>query len=52
MRIAVVGATGMLGHHVAREASRAGHEVIAIYRGQKLLESLKDNDSFLHLEIP
>jgi len=44
MRIAVVGATGMLGHHVAREPHRAGHDVIALYRNPKLLESLKDVD--------
>jgi dihydroflavonol-4-reductase len=44
MRIAIVGATGMLGHHVAREAHRAGHDLIALYRSPKLLESLKDVD--------
>jgi len=41
MRIAVVGATGMLGHHVAREARRSGHDVIALYRSPNLLESLQ-----------
>jgi dihydroflavonol-4-reductase len=41
MRIAVVGATGMLGHHVAREARRSGHDVIALYRSPNLLEPLQ-----------
>ena len=31
MRIAIVGATGMLGHHTALAAFRAGHEVIVVY---------------------
>jgi dihydroflavonol-4-reductase len=44
MRIAVAGATGMIGHHVAREAHRAGHDVIALYRNPKLLETLRDVD--------
>jgi dihydroflavonol-4-reductase len=44
MRIAVVGATGMLGHHVARGAHRAGHDVIALYRSPRLLDSLRDVD--------
>ena len=44
MRIAVIGATGMLGHHVAREAHRAGHDVIALYRSPRLLKSLEDVD--------
>jgi nucleoside-diphosphate-sugar epimerase len=44
MRIAVIGATGMLGHHFAREAHRAGHDVIALYRSPRLLKSLEDVD--------
>jgi dihydroflavonol-4-reductase len=44
MRVAIVGATGMLGHHVAREAHRAGHDVIALYRSPTLLKSLEDVD--------
>jgi dihydroflavonol-4-reductase len=42
MRIAVVGATGMLGRHVARHTLRAGHELIALYRNPRLLNSLAD----------
>ena len=38
MRVAIVGATGMLGHHVAREAHRAGHDVIALYRESDVAE--------------
>ncbi len=39
MRIAVVGATGMLGQHVARHTLRAGHDLIALYRNPRLLNS-------------
>src|SRR6202008_3494878 len=42
MRIAVVGATGMLGQHVARHTLRAGHDLIALYRNPGLLNSLAD----------
>ncbi|HWZ42311.1 MAG TPA: NAD(P)H-binding protein [Candidatus Saccharimonadales bacterium] len=42
MKIAVVGATGMLGQHVARQALRAGHGLIALYRNPRLLDSLAD----------
>ena len=35
MRIAIVGATGMLGHHTAVAALRAGHEVIVVYRNPR-----------------
>jgi dihydroflavonol-4-reductase len=42
MRIAVVGATGMLGQHVARQTLRAGHDLIALYRNPALLNSLAD----------
>ncbi len=42
MRIAVVGATGMLGQHVARHTLRAGHDLIALYRNPRLLNSLAD----------
>jgi hypothetical protein len=37
MSIAVVGATGMLGQHVARHTLRAGHELIALYRNPRTL---------------
>jgi len=42
MRIAVVGATGMLGQHVARHTLRAGHDLIALYRNPRLPNSLTD----------
>jgi dihydroflavonol-4-reductase len=34
----------MLGHHVARQAHRSGHHVIALYQSPNLLESIKDLD--------
>lgn len=42
MRIAIIGATGMLGHHTALAASRAGHEVIVVYRNPRSLEAIRD----------
>jgi dihydroflavonol-4-reductase len=42
MRIAIVGATGMLGHHTALAASRARHEVIVVYRNPRSLEAIRD----------
>jgi uncharacterized protein YbjT (DUF2867 family) len=42
MRIAVVGATGMLGQHVARHTLRAGRDLIALYRNPRLLNALAD----------
>src|ERR1700693_1451909 len=41
MRLAVIGATGMLGHHVAVAASREGHELVVTYRNLQSLESLQ-----------
>jgi dihydroflavonol-4-reductase len=38
MRIAVLGATGMLGQHAARAALAAGHELCIIHRGRKPLD--------------
>ncbi|GAB3480022.1 NAD(P)-dependent oxidoreductase [Amycolatopsis cihanbeyliensis] len=35
MRIAVVGATGMVGSRVTREAARRGHQVTAVFRGEQ-----------------
>ncbi|MDN5790776.1 MAG: NAD-dependent epimerase/dehydratase family protein [Micrococcales bacterium] len=32
MRIAITGSTGLIGHHAARAALRAGHEVVALVR--------------------
>jgi hypothetical protein len=40
MRIAVVGATGMLGQHVVRHTLRAGHDLIALYRNPRLAAAL------------
>jgi dihydroflavonol-4-reductase len=37
MRVAVIGATGMLGRHTAIATARAGHEVVAVYRDPRLL---------------
>jgi uncharacterized protein YbjT (DUF2867 family) len=42
MRIAVVGATGMPGQHVARHTLCAGHDLIALYRNPRMLNSLAD----------
>src|SRR5216684_5656359 len=42
MRIAIVGATGMLGHHTALAAVRAGHEVIVVYRNPRSLGAIRD----------
>jgi dihydroflavonol-4-reductase len=42
VRIAIVGATGMLGHHTAVAALRAGHEVIVVYRNPRSLEAIPD----------
>jgi dihydroflavonol-4-reductase len=45
MRIAVIGATGMIGNHTVRAARGKGHEVIAIYRNPALLRSLERVDA-------
>jgi NAD(P)-dependent dehydrogenase (short-subunit alcohol dehydrogenase family) len=42
MRVAIVGATGMLGHHTALAAVRAGHEVVVVYRNPRSLEAIRD----------
>ena len=42
MRIAIVGATGMLGHHTALAALRAGHKVIVVYRNPRSLQAITD----------
>ncbi|MES2072590.1 MAG: NAD-dependent epimerase/dehydratase family protein [Pseudomonadota bacterium] len=42
MRIAIIGATGMLGHHAAIAATRAGHELIVVYRNPLSLPLLHD----------
>jgi dihydroflavonol-4-reductase len=45
MRIAIIGATGMIGNHTVRAARGKGHEVIAIYRNPALLRSLERVDA-------
>jgi dihydroflavonol-4-reductase len=42
MRIAIIGATGMLGHHAARAALARGHELTVVHRAGSRLEGLKD----------
>jgi dihydroflavonol-4-reductase len=42
MRIAIIGATGMLGQHTALAAAAAGHELVLVYRNPKSLERLGD----------
>jgi dihydroflavonol-4-reductase len=36
VRVAIVGATGMLGHHTALTALRAGHKVIVVHQSRSL----------------
>lgn len=40
MRIAIIGATGMLGHHAAQAAVKAGHELTVVHRASTSLERL------------
>ncbi len=42
MRIAVLGATGLLGQHAARAALARGHELIVIHRASSKLQPLAD----------
>lgn len=42
MKIAILGATGMLGHHTAVAALAAGHEVVCIHRASSKLSHLND----------
>ena len=37
MRVAIVGATGMLGQHTLAAAAEAGHDVVAIVRSNNSL---------------
>lgn len=37
MRVAIVGATGMLGQHTLAAAAAAGHDVVAIVRSNNSL---------------
>ena len=42
MRIAIIGASGMLGHHAARAALARGHELTVVHRASSKLDGLKD----------
>jgi dihydroflavonol-4-reductase len=44
MRIAIIGATGMLGYHTALSAVNSGHEVVLVCRNPRLLEQIEDFD--------
>jgi dihydroflavonol-4-reductase len=47
MKIAIIGATGMLGHHTVIAAISAGHEVVCIHRASSDLTQIHD----LHCEL-
>lgn len=42
MRIAIIGATGMIGHHTALAAQSAGHEVVVLHRPNSKLAQISD----------
>ena len=42
MRVAVVGATGMIGNHTARAVVAVGHELCVIHRSSSKLDQLPD----------
>lgn len=42
MRIAIIGATGMIGHHTARAAVERGHEVVVVHRASSNLDQIAD----------
>ncbi len=42
MKIAIIGATGMIGHHTARAALARGHELLIIHRKSSNLSALAD----------
>ncbi|MGH8457757.1 MAG: NAD-dependent epimerase/dehydratase family protein, partial [Nevskiales bacterium] len=44
MRIAIIGATGLLGQHAARAARARGHELHVIHRAASRLDALADLD--------
>ncbi|SDK35146.1 NAD-dependent epimerase/dehydratase family protein [Pseudomonas indica] len=41
MKIAVIGATGLLGHHVSRAVRDAGHELVVVHRSASRIERLE-----------
>ena len=40
MKVAVIGATGLLGHHAARAVKAAGHQLLLIHRSSSRIERL------------
>ena len=42
MKIGIIGATGMLGHHTAHAVMSAGHELVVIHRRDSKLDKLND----------
>jgi dihydroflavonol-4-reductase len=46
MKIGIIGATGMLGHHTAKAVMDAGHELAVIHRKSSKLDTIND----LHFE--
>lgn len=42
MRIAIIGATGMIGHHTALAAESAGHETVVVHRASSATAHLDD----------
>lgn len=42
MKIAVIGATGMIGHHTAKAVIAAGHELFVVHRASSSLEKISD----------
>ena len=41
MRIGILGATGMLGHHAALAAQAGGHDVVVLHRANSRLDYLR-----------
>ncbi|RKZ99912.1 MAG: epimerase [Gammaproteobacteria bacterium] len=44
MKIAVIGATGMIGHHTAKAVIAAGHQLFVVHRKSSRLDRIKDLD--------
>jgi dihydroflavonol-4-reductase len=42
MKIGIIGATGMLGHHTAKAVMEAGHELVVIHRKDSKLDKIDD----------
>jgi nucleoside-diphosphate-sugar epimerase len=56
MRIAVTGATGFIGHAIAREAVARGHDVVALYREKPPADAAPARwapfDDWIHIDDP